>query len=232
MRAIAYICLLTLLAYGLNAKASDKTVLQQAHLDHRTGYHYHVKKKYDEALEWYEKSASIGLAKSEYAIGRILAFDRENQHDYKAALPWIIRAAVPRTESQGYGLAQSQQQANDALDWYCKRGAAEFPTAHPFAKDPKCWHGRAKALMYGRYDIPKDRDAARALLEKSIAAGWSDAQVTLDKLNARPAPRLKIKPIDKSKLALLLFLLLVAGMLFRDLRVRQFIFGWLYKNSA
>jgi hypothetical protein len=86
--------------------------------------------------------------------------------------------------------------------------------------------------MYGRYDIPKDRDAARTLLEKSIAAGWSDAQVTLDKLNARPAPRLKIQPMNKNKLALLLFLLLVAGMLFRDLRIRQFMFGWLYKNSA
>lgn len=232
MRAIACICILIICSLSFEGMANDTTPLQQAHKDHRTAYHYHVANKYDEALKWYKKSASVGLAKSEYAIGRILAFDRENQHDYKAALPWIIRAAVPRTESQGYGLAQSQQQANDALDWYCKRGAAEFPAAHPFAEDPKCWHGRAKALMYGRYDIPKDRDAARALLEKSIAAGWSDAQVTLDKLNTLPAPRQKIKPIDKGKLALLLFLLIIAGIVFRDLRVRQFIFGWLYRNSA
>lgn len=232
VKYLAFIPFLMALLSSESAKAAEIPALERAHFNHRAAYHYHMTKDYDAALHFYEKSAAIGLAKSENAIGRILAFDRKPVQDLPAALPWFIRAAAPRDIHQGYGFAQSQQQANEALDWYCKNGAAEFPASHPFAKDPKCWHGRGKALMYGWFGMRKDRDAARALLEKSISAGWSEAQVTLEKLNAHPTPRLKITPLNKSKLALLLFLLLIAGIVLRDLRIRQFIFGWLYKNSA
>lgn len=238
MRYLAHITLLLTVLLSASALAADipppgeLSSLQRAHYEHRAGYHLHIAEEYEAALKRYEISAATGLAKSENAIGRILGFDRKPVQDLPAALPWFIRAAAPRDVHQGYGFAESQRQAKETLNWYCKNGAGEFPDTHPFAKDPKCWHGRGKALMYGWFGMRKDREAARALFEKSIAAGWSDAQVTLDKLNARPAPRLKMEPINKGKLALLLFLLLVMGMVFRDYRVRRFIFGWLYKNSA
>jgi len=211
--------------------ASDISPLQQAKMDHRTGYHYHAAKEFDEAIKWYEKGASAGLAKSEYAIGRILAFDREDNHDFDAALPWIIRAAAPRAEPQGYGYAQSQQQAVDSLNWYCKNGAAKFPSKHPHAQDPKCWHGRAKALMFGWFNIQTDKEAARTLLEKAIAEGWTDAQVTLDKLDRRSETR-AAKPIETKKVLFILFMLLLMSFILRGLRIRQIIFGLIYKFTA
>ena len=241
MGRIRYLMVLSLALLSFQAMGADSSALQQAHIDHRKGYTHHIQKDYETALIWYEKSASAGLAKSEYAIGRILAFDREGQHEYKEALPYILRAAEPRSKPQGYGFIQSQNYAQNSLNWYCKNGAALFPDSHPFAQDPKCWHGRAKALMYGWFDMKKDKDAARALLERSIAAGWTDAKVTLDKLNRRSQTRKrkakKIKDartvkIDVKRTLFVLFMLLLGLQIFRQLRIRQLIFGLLYKLSA
>jgi len=95
--------------------------------------------------------------------------------------------------------------------------------------------------MYGWFDMKKDKDAARALLERSIAAGWTDAKVTLDKLNRRSQTRKrkakKIKDartvkIDVKRTLFVLFMLLLGLQIFRRLRIRQLIFGLLYKLSA
>ena len=215
--------------------AEELSLLKQAHTTHRDAYHQHIAKNYDEALRLYKISAATGLAKSEYAIGRILAFDQEGKHDYEAALPWILRSSVPRAEHQGYGFYATQQYAEKSLNWFCKNGAAEFPSTHPFAKDPKCLHGRAKALMYGWFNMQKDEDSARTLLETSIAAGWTDAQATLDKLDRRSQARdrkTKTFKIDGKRTLFVLFMLLLALQIFRRLRIRQFIFGVLYRNSV
>jgi len=177
VRYLAHITLLLTVLLSASALAADipppgeLSSLQRAHYEHRAGYHLHIAEEYEAALKRYEISAATGLAKSENAIGRILGFDRKPVQDLPAALPWFIRAAAPRDVHQGYGFAESQRQAKETLNWYCKNGAGEFPDTHPFAKDPKCWHGRGKALMYGWFGMRKDREAARALFEKSIAAG-------------------------------------------------------------
>jgi len=174
------------------------------------------------------------LCGSRYAIGRILAFDREDNRDFDAALPWIIRAAEPRAEPQGYGFVQSQQQAVDSLNWYCKNGAAEFPSKHPYAQDPKCWHGRAKALMFGWFDIKKDYPSARKFLEKAIAADHVESQAILERLAIREVRKSRItefKPIDLNRALFVLFMMLVGLLVLRSMRVRQFIHGVLYKTS-
>lgn len=235
MGRLYYLFALSLILLSFQAMAIDSTILKQAHTDHRKGYLHHIQKDYDAALIWYEKSAVVGLAKSEYAIGRILAFDREEQRELEKALPYILRAAAPREKPQGHGFIQSQNYANDSLDWYCKNGAAEFPKNHPFANDPKCWHGRAKALMFGWFDLEKNYPAARVLLEKAIAADHIEAQSTLERLAKREARKPKtFKPEtgDWGKKYFTLFMLLLASMIFRSLRVGRILYVALYKSSS
>lgn len=235
MRAITYICALIFCSVSFESLASDGSALQQAKIHHRTGYHYHMAKEYDEALKWYKKGASAGLAKSEYAIARLLATDAQGSKDYTAALPWFIRAAEPRSTPQGYGFEVSQKYAREKLEWICKHGAAEFPAEHPYAKDPKCWHGQGKALMFGWFDTEKDYPAARIWLQKAVKGGHVEAQSTLDKLAVREARELakpSFKPMDWSKIPFAVFMMLLGLIIFRSLRVRQFIYGILYETSS
>lgn len=235
MGRIRYLLVLSLVLFSFQAMGTDSSALKQAHIDHRKGYAHHIQKDYETALIWYEKSASAGLAKSEYAIGRILAFDREEQHEYKKALPYILRAAEPRSKPQGYGFIQSQNYAQNSLNWYCKNGAALFPDSHPYAKDPKCWHGRAKALMFGWFGMKKDYPSARVLLEKAIAANHVEAQATLDRLAIREVHKpktSKLKPMDWRRTYFILFMLLLASMVFRSMRLGRILFGVLYKSSS
>lgn len=175
----------------------------------------------------------MGLAKSELGVARILAFDRENHHDYVKALPWFLRAAAPRETHQGQGFYEAQRQANEALDWYCGSGAAEFPGSHPFAQDPKCWHGRGKAFFYGRRGVKKDYIAARNWLEKSVDAGYKPAEKTLIKLENREAatPR-KVKKPTMGHLFFVLFMLLGLSLILRTQRFRQFAYALFYRTSA
>lgn len=235
MGRIRYLLALSLTLLSFQAMAADSDGLVQAHSDHRKGYVHHIQKDYDTALMWYEKSAAVGLAKSEYAIGRILAFDREGQRGLEKALPYFLRAAEPRAKPQGYGFIQSQNYAKNSLNWYCKNGAAQFPDSHPYANDPKCWHGRAKALMFGWHDLKKNYPSARGLLEKAIAEGHIEAQATLDRLAIREARKPKapkLKPKDWRKTYFTLFMLLLASMVFRSLRIGRFLYGVLYKTSS
>lgn len=228
-----FISIAALCAISSAATAQNMDPLSAAHTQHRQGYMLHINNDYDAALKTYEKSAAMGLAKSELGVARILAFDRETQHDYVKALPWLLRAAAQRETHQGQGFYEAQRQANEALDWYCLSGAAEFPTSHPFAQDPKCWHGRGKAFFYGRRGVKKDLVAARLWLEKSIAAGYAPAEVTLAKLEKREtnAPRKVAKP-TAGHLFFVLFMLLGLSLIMRTQRFRQFVYGLLYNSSA
>lgn len=173
MGRIRYLLALSLILLSFQAMAADSAALKQAHADHRKGYVHHIQKDYDTALIWYEKSAAVGLAKSEYAIGRILAFDREGERDFDAALPWIIRAAEQRSSSQGQGFAESQKRARESLDWMCKYGAADFPSSMPQNKDGHCLYRRGRRLYYGskKYNIARDYTSARHYLHKALEKG-------------------------------------------------------------
>lgn len=208
------------------AQAQSNDTLRQAHKDHRKGYMHHIKGDYAAAIFWYEKSAAVGLAKSEQGIGRILAFDRDGQHDYVEALPWIIRAAEPRTELQGYGFEEAQRQAHQALDWYCLIGPAPFPNNHVFSKDPKCLEGRGKALMSGKRGVKKDYAQAQALLEKAVAAGRVEALNSLAKAKDLNTPK---RPRDYAKIAWGLAGLLLFVVLMRLLRWRQRLYWLIHK---
>lgn len=218
---------------GIPASAQTRAELNEAHIIHRQAYHHHIAKDYDAALEGYKKSAAMGLAKSEYGIASILAFDRPNKRELDTALPWFIRALKPREVHQGQGFAQARTYSQNALDWYCKNGGAEFPAGHPYAAEPKCWVGRAKALHYGWFGLRKDRPAAIELLEKAVSAGHSEAQVTLDKFSAKAkkAPR-KVKPLNWGRIFFVLFMVLMALIVARFLRLKMIIFGLLYKLSS
>ena len=202
--------------------------LTQAHKDHRTGYIHHVREDYQTAILWYEKGAAAGLAKSELGIGRILAFDRGEQRDYVKALPWFIRAAEPRSKPQGYGFEEAQRQAQQALDWYCRKGPAAFPQSHALSKDPKCWVGRGKALMSGKRGVTTDYAQAQALLEQAVAAGRIEALSSLTKAKNLNAPE---PPRDYAKIAWALAALLLFTILMRLLRWRQRLF-WLIHNFS
>ena len=234
MRHWVYIAiLLTLCGAGFasaaDTQAQDKSQdLAEAHKIHRQGYINHIKKDYDAAHELYKKAAESGLAKSELGVGRILAFDRDQHHNYKEGLPWIIRAAAPRETHQGQGFYQAQQQAKGYLDWYCRSGAAEFPKGHPFANNPKCWEGRGEALLYGRRGVRQDYAQAQLYLERAVAAGREEARAPLVKAIALNIPR---KPLNRGKIAggfagIFLFILLM-----RIFRWRQKLYWLVHQLS-
>ena len=234
MRCWGHIAILLTLSCAGGALAADNEDLvyaenmAKAHIVHRQGYLYHIREDYDTAFKLYEKGAELGLAKSELGMGRILAFDRKNRHNYKKGLPWIIRAAEPREIPQGQGFAQAQKQAKDYLDWYCRSGAAEFPESHPFANKPECWEGRGKALLSGKRRVKKDYAQAQAYLERAVAAGRDTARVPLAQaieLNVPPPPR------NYGKIAGGLAALLLFSVLMRIFRWRQRLYWLVHKLS-
>ena len=206
---------------------ADAQDLAQAHRIHRQAYRHNIAENYDEALKLYDQSAAMGLAKSENAIGRILAFDR-NKRNYVKGLPWFIRAAAPRDINQGQGFAQAQKQAKDYLDWYCRSGAAEFPETHPFANNPKCLEGRGKALLSGKRRVKKDYAQAQLYLERAVAAGRDTARAPLAQaieLNVPPTPR------NYGKIAGGIAALLLFSVLMRIFRWRQRLY-WLVHHFS
>jgi len=224
-RIVTYICAAMVVLLGFdNAEAQEVTDMQHAHKIHRQAYHYHVAEHYDEALNLYKQSAEMGLVKSENAIGRILAFDRKDKHNYAAALPWFIRAAAPRESSQGYGFRESQKRARKTLDWYCRRGPVPFPKSHVLSEDPKCWQGRGEALMSGQLGVKKNYAEAQALLEQAVAAGHIEAYESLEAAKALNIPK---PPRDYGKIMSGLAAFLLFMVLMQSLRWRQRLF-WLF----
>ena len=213
---------------ALTAQADSRENLRQAHLIHRQAYHYHMAESYDEALQLYKQSAEMGLAKSENNIARILYSDKKGKRDYAAALPWLIRAAAPRQTPQGYGFTESQRQAKEALDWYCRRGPVLFPESHAFSKDPKCWQGRGEALMSGKLGVKKNYAEAQTLLEQAVAAGREEARGPLAEAKALNTPKASR---DYAKIAWGLAGLLLFSWLMRALRWRQRLY-WLVHHLS
>lgn len=173
MRVITYICALIFCSVSFEGLASDVSALQQAKKHHRTGYNHHMAKDHDEAMIWYKKGAAAGLAKSEFAIARLLTIDREGPKDYTAALPWVIRAAKPRTSPQGYGFEDSQKYAREMLDWICKSGVASFPETMPQSQDSYCLYRRGRRLYYGskKNSVKQDYIAAQNYLHLALEKG-------------------------------------------------------------
>jgi len=224
--AISFVAAGTVLLAHHAAHAQEVSDKQKAHIIHRQAYHYHIAESYDEALHLYKQSAEMGLAKSENAIGRILAFDRKGKRNYVAALPWFIRAEAPRQKSQGYGFIESQRQAKNFLDWYCRKGPAEFPDSHAFSKDPKCWQGRGEALMSGKFKVKKDYAKAQAILEKAVAAGRLEAEDSLAKAKVLNVPQ---PPRDYGKIAGGVAGALLFVVMMRFLRWRQRLYWIIHK---
>lgn len=153
----------------------DRAVDGDGMAQHRVGYYYHtglsVEKDLSQAEYWYQKAAAQGLAKSEYALARLLTIDKEQgPQDYAAAMPWLIRAAETRSISQGQGFAQSQKSARDTLKWICKSGVASFPESLPQHQDGYCLYRRGCKLYRSnrKFNVKRDYVASRRYLHQAL----------------------------------------------------------------
>lgn len=178
---ILFICaIVIILTAAHSAQAQiNSNLLQRAQsgdamAQHRVAYIYHTGVSGEENLAkarfWYDKAAAQGLAKSEFAIARLLTLDTDGPKDYAAALPWVIRAAKPRDRSQGQGFRDSQKFALDMLKWICRNGVASFPDTMRQSKDSYCLYRRGRKLYYGskKYGVERDYMAARKYLHKAL----------------------------------------------------------------
>lgn len=98
---------------------------------------------------------------------------KKGPQDYKAALPWFIKASTPRAKAQGYGYDVSLQHAKNALDWYCKNGGTPFPATHEYANKAQCLYGRGKKFYAGsaKYKVHRDYDTALDYLTRAAQGG-------------------------------------------------------------
>lgn len=197
-QAIFRLARLCAYVFGLNLLLAVPTSYAAQTLDAQTQYEMGsayrkgigVTADSDLALKWYRKAAEQGLAKGEYAVAWMLAFENEAQNDYVAALPWLLRASGPHKTPQGSAYAEIKNKAERRLKWMCKKGVVDFPASHPLSKDSKCWLARGNRFFYGRdrlgelaglrnYHVERDYVRARTLLEKALAAGEKSAAINL-----------------------------------------------------
>lgn len=139
---------------------------------YRRGYAAYEAKRYDEAVEWYRKSAELGNAEAQCMLGELA-------DDFEEAVEWYLKAAEQGNADAQYELGVCYRYGDgvprnisEAVKWYLK--AAE--------------RGNMKAQYeagrhyYSGLGVPKDVDEAVKWYRKAAAQGHSMAQSTLSKL--------------------------------------------------
>ena len=140
------------------------------------GLSYYLKKQYEVAMEWFEKSAQYGNAEAEYYLGSCYSYGTGVETDYAKAMEWYTKAASHNhSEAQnkigifhkhGKGIPENDDKA---LEWFWK--AADNGNVNAM-------YNIAKSYYYGR-GIDENVAEAANWFAKAAQLGHAKAQSSL-----------------------------------------------------